>query len=226
MNHSIMQISNMNDLAIFEYPQLILTIAKTKSGKTTFFRYMLQYLYAKKIIVSALVFCSTIFNGDYDFINKKRHYLQLDEKIITALMNYRAKQMSQGTNPPGIALGLDDCVSDKEINGPCFQSLVSKARHLNIHLFISIQHAKVVGPLIRDNAGLVLLFKQQTPEQINYASEIVAWPGSKQEFAQFMNDNIADYKCLVVNRNEPSNDKKKIFKIMRAPKEVANFIIP
>lgn len=214
------------DLQIFEYPQTVVTVAKTKSGKTTAFRYILQYLYAKKCIASALVFCSTIWNGDYDFINKERHYVQLDEAVITKLINHRAAQVQRGEKLKGLALIIDDCVADQDMRKPYFQSLISMARHLNMWVFISIQHAKIAPPLIRDNSGIVMLFKCQTPEQKKYAYDLVNWHADQANFSEFLDNNIADYKFLVCNKNEPSNDKKKIFKIMRAPVNHASFVIP
>ena len=218
----------MFDLTKFAAPGTYLTIAKTGSGKTHVFKFILYNLIKQGYVKDVIVVSSTArANNDYEFIEKRFVLTDLEEtnlKYLTNVIAYRAKYREEtGTLPPGMALILDDISFMSGYRNDFLSALATKARHYNIFFFYSTQNVKALTPAIRENARVVMLFNVSNWQYLDALYEIAPYGTGKKDLMNFMRDNIHGYHFLSYFASSKEKEDSAKFKVEIAPAQIPNF---
>lgn len=212
-------------MEFFERPGSILIVAKSASGKTTLISNICAHLKQKKLIHGILIFSSTAkFNDDYPFVDKEKYvFKDLDMKLLTYIMATREKKKREGGQVKNLLCILDDVVGDKEIRSKDFEALISKARHFNMYIIISVQHINVIPPIVRQNANSVAVTKIDNKIALKYMYELCGWRGEMSDFDKMMQNDVGLYEWFVANRCSASKKIEDQFRIIKTTNQPVNF---
>jgi DNA helicase HerA-like ATPase len=211
-------------MEFFDQPGTSLILAKSKSGKTTLISNIVTYLTEKKSIAGVLLFSTTgKFNGDYPYIDKNLISTELDMRIISWIIADREKKILQGQAVSNLLIILDDVVGEQQLRSRQFEALISKARHFKLYIILSVQHPKVIGPLIRDNANVFALTKIDSKEGIKIIYDLSGYGGSIQEFTDFIEKNVDMYEWFVTNRCPKSKKTEDKHRIIQSTTKIPKF---
>jgi len=205
-------------------PSTSLLIGNTKSGKT----HLLKCLIAKHShrFNYGVVFSSTCFNGDYSYLPDEYVYQEFNVEIIKAIMEIQQKFVDEHTiNPkspiPECFIILDDQIGLVNFNAKnnIFDILFSKARHLHISVFLSIQKCSYLSPAIRENATYVFITRVKNGS-IPMLYDISDGFKNEDELHKYLQENCRDYKVVMFNNDE---SYENFTKIIRAPENIPKF---
>ena len=215
------------DVSKFTTPGTFLTIAKSKSGKTHMFRYVLYKLISKSYIKDVIVVSQTArCNDDYPFIDKKFILDNLDEtniKYLKRVLHARKKYREETSKlPPGLAIVLDDIICAEGSRDKLLSALATRARHLNVWFFYATQYPKGIDPVVRNNAKVIMLFQITNWENERFYYDICP-KGSRQEFREFMRSNVHSFHFLSYFTECVDADHGNAFRVEIAPKTLPKF---
>ena len=139
------------DVSKFTTPGTFLTIAKSKSGKTHMFRYVLYKLISKSYIKDVIVVSQTArCNDDYPFIDKKFILDNLDEtniKYLKRVLHARKKYREETSKlPPGLAIVLDDIICAEGSRDKLLSALATRATTSECVVFLRYTISKGYRP--------------------------------------------------------------------------------
>eukprot|EP00727_Mastigamoeba_balamuthi_P000693 m51a1_g10620 hypothetical protein (692) ;mRNA; f:59447-62102 len=159
---------------------------RRRIGKSTFAKWLLQW-YQDKF---SLVWCMTQTKSTHywdefvgDAFTFDSWYPSCIAKLIERNDAIIAKygETSDKARELGSALViLDDVISAKVHDDPMFRKLAVEGRHHLISIILMTQDPKAIGPCVRDNADVAVIFNQKT-----FRNKESIW-------ADFMNDTTKD----------------------------------
>jgi len=198
-------------ISIPEYA-FILLAWKRRSGKTVLCRNLLKKICDDFDISFIIIFSKTAkYTWDYDFI-KNNHVYDYDEetdKKIQKIMNYQEKNIKKKQKTKGIIL-FDDIILHKKNNE--ISNLAWYARHLNLFVILSCQHAKwVVWTIIRNNLDLIFF------NDLTYSNEmaIYEWihiPFKYKEFHAFIDEHNWNYTFIMYDNSQTKKNRIMLVK--------------
>lgn len=148
-----------------ERPMLSLLIGRSKSGKTYFIKFLINYLTCKlKLFKFGIVFTGTGFTKDYDYIDKKYVLPAFsDSTHLKYIQKLQKMKKELGDNMPANFIVYDDLlgVLDKSKS---MDNWFSTFRHTNTYLFLSSQYlnSSASSPLVRIQTNLLFAFDDRT----------------------------------------------------------------
>lgn len=213
----------MEDL--IEYPSLILIVGKSKSGKSYLVRYLMYHACVESSppkFQFGIVFSSTKFNKNYDFICGGKYVF--DRFDMNLLDNYLTNLSKLKPIPPNFII-LDDMLGIINWYDPRMLRLIACFRHTNTTLFICIQRANKVGTLVRENCDRCFMFHPNNAATIDVLHKDFGQKIKKaDDWRDFIYEQTAEpYSCLVYKDNE--KDPKKQFVRFKAPEQIPKFEI-
>jgi len=154
-----------------EFPNNFFMCGRTKSGKTNLVKYLIREAVKRKQIDYIIVISpSGRVNNDYDFIERRFIHPSLSREFYNKLLRFQ-----RDNGKPHCVLILDDCIGHKFLRQEDgLQSIVAKARHWNISVFILTQNCMDVRNSIREQIHTSYIFKQKSPQSIRNAYQLVA----------------------------------------------------
>jgi len=179
-------------------------------GKTQLAKYVTVDMWNKRAFDYAIVVSTTDFNDDWSFLPKKSHK-RWSEKL-------RKKIIEVQTNPERgrLLLILEDQAGTFPWDTNVIASFISCYRHYNLKIIICMQYVNLVPPIIRECAGIAVMFKQVTDisRQELYKSYGMNY-GDKKEFYSYLDENTGDYWFILYDARIYTWEVKKIpkFKI-------------
>jgi hypothetical protein len=192
---------------------------KRRTGKSTFAKWLLQY-YQENF---ALVWCMTNTKASgywQEFVGEAFTFDSWYPSAIWKLIQRNDEiskkfgQASPATKKLASALViLDDVISSKLHDDSMLTRLAVEGRHHHISVILMTQDPKAIGPKVRDNCDVAVIFNQKT-----FRNKESVW-------ADFLNDTLKDegfrmltmycqeHDALVaVQSNLTTNPKKSFFK--------------
>lgn len=207
-------------------PCNFISIGMTKSGKSHSFAHIFSKIYTR--FSYGICFSSTIdLNDDYDFLPKKCKIKEYNDLYVKAIMskqyNKIAQAKKQGKKCEQHAfIILDDCLGIIDFHHSLFNELFSKSRHLNISVFVLIQHINALSPVMRINAMYTMVTKIKA-NNISGLYELVSCFSSVQDLKDFLAKNCKDYNCIIFDDMDPYADCP--YKIIKYPRERPQFML-
>ena len=189
----------------FKNPQVIVSIAKPRMGKSNAVRYwLLKNFIDKKIFKFCIVFTRTKFNNEYDFVPDKHIYTEYDPDILKKYMNGLEKLKKKTGKCPPNAVIIDDQQGLLNRNDSVLTNFIASHRHYNTSIFFNFQYLFGASPLLRECATYALMFRSAGHRTIN---------GLFENFGMLF-DNFDHFKKYFLN-----NTKKKYTGILYSQKE-------
>lgn len=199
----------------------VLIAGKTRSGKTYTFKYIFKDL--ARNYDYGICFCSTAdLNDDYDFLPDKYVHGEYDEELIETIIEKQTKYIKKygKKKSPKVFIILDDAIGMVKFHhSKIWDSLFSKSRHLNIAVFILIQHMKYLTPCMRINTGYLLITKI-ADNNLETAYEMTTGFSSKRQFREYLDKWCINFNTILIDNNDVYNSKPQVF---RAPKDLPKF---
>lgn len=197
----------------------IIIASKRASGKTILVKALIKNICDNNEIDNIILFSKTaMFNGDYDFIDKKYVYdYDKSEDIIKKIMNYQKEKIKKFKNKKekiqNILIIFDDVnISKKNLE---IVNISVLGRHFKITTILSVQYPKTLcNSAIRCNFNYIFF------NDLNYEGEeailkSIHVPFKYNEFHNFIDKYNNNYNFIMYDNNE--KDKKKRIKIIHAP---------
>ena len=207
-----------------QLPGLFLLVGKSKSGKSYFLKYLLQYycLY-KRIFNFGLVLTGSEYNHEYPFLPQNAVGEFSEEKLMQYINQLKERKSKGNGKPlPASFIVLDDCLGLVQ-QTKSWQSLISTFRHLNISIFISVQYLKasqISSTLIREQTNVLIAFRSTNINTIRalydyYGSDIFE---TLDEFRKRYSACTQEkYHALVYISDDQLADPDKNFISMKVP---------
>lgn len=173
---------------------------KRRTGKSTFAKWLLQW-YQDKF---ALVWCMTKTSASgywQQFVGEKFTFNDFYPSAVEALVQRNDAIIRQWgeDSPQAKKLGsaliiLDDVISGKVHDDPTFKQLAVEGRHHLLSIILMTQDPKAIGPLVRDNADVAVVFNQKTMRN------------KESIWHDFMNDVDKDTSFALLSRYAVEHD--------------------
>lgn len=207
-----------------ELPSNSLLVGMTRSGKSHLLKCIMGL--HMDFFNYGVVFCSTAFNGGYNYINSEYIYEDYDEDVVLNIMEMQkqhviANQQDRRKKIPECFIIIDDNMGLMEFHKKrnIFDVLFAKSRHLHISIFLCIQACSYLSTAIRANSMYVFITViKNTSKKMMY--EISRGFKSEKEFYDFLDNNCRDYRIVMFDNTDAYG---KFTKIIRAPKEIPHF---
>lgn len=204
---------------MFKTPANYLILGKTNTGKTQSFKYLVRQYFCK-VLNKIYVFCGTLeFNDDYDYIPKAYKSEDMDIDLIEQIVE-KAKIKKRSGKHEQIGIVIDDAIGNLNLRDPFWDRLFSTSRHLNISVFVILQHIKYITPCMRVNIGYILITKV-SDNNVDCLFELQNKFRTKREWKSFLDKNCVNYNLIVVDNYDPY--KEDSIGIIRPPKTVKKF---
>lgn len=187
----------------FEYPSLNMMFASPRSGKSYMCRFLIIELCKMGVFSSILVCSNNIFNGDYDFLPKHCLKSEFKETYIQQLVDYQSYLKERQINNVHACLILDDVLGSRDLNSNFMRNFITRFRHLNITVFITVQHCKAIPQIYRSCCSQSFIFEQFSQPQIRALREAFVYQcKNDNECAEFIRRYTNDYNVLLCYCNE------------------------
>lgn len=193
---------------MFQHPCMILSIGKSKSGKTYNTRFLLDYwLRQKRYFKWGIVFVgSKDLNDDYDFLPNHTIVNGYDEDLLMAYLDKLKKIKNSGKVLPPSFIVFDDLLGKLQ-SSKKFDNFVSLFRHYNITVFLNNQFLtnRTSSTIVREQTNYAFLWKTSSRHTIE---AIYNWWGGLRfanynEFkAHFLRATKKRYACMLWHSNE------------------------
>jgi hypothetical protein len=141
---------------------------KRRTGKTTFAKWLLQYYQNRFQLVWVMTrtrssgFWQKMVGSDFTFSDYNPAAISRIVKRNDAIIE------KYGTDSPLTKLKastliiLDDVISAKIHDDPMFTLMACEGRHHKLSIILMTQDPKAIGPKVRDNADVAVVFNQKT----------------------------------------------------------------
>lgn len=201
----------------------VVLVGKSYRGKS----YLLKYLIADRLnrgkFKFGLVFTTTKFNHDYDFIPSNRVVEGYREDILQKYFNNLKKiKKEEDVVPPNFII-FDDLVGVLANETSFFNSFITTCRHLNISVFIAVQYLtgkNAISTTMRQQTTHAIMFHSKmknTTENLynSYGQMFETLNDFKKHYDAVTKD---PYVAMIYMENEDDIDKNYFG--IRAPKNI------
>jgi len=198
----------------------MICVGLTSSGKTHAFSHIFSNIYQH--FSYGICFSSTIdLNDDYQFLPEECKFKQYRPEYVNAIMKKQYNYIMKNREKPNYVrkhafIILDDCIGQIDFHHSLFNELFSKSRHMDISIFVLIQHMNALSPVMRINSVYTLITKIKA-NNITALYELVSCFSSQQELKEFLNQYCKDYNCIIFDDKDPYTIEPT--KIVKFPKE-------
>jgi len=220
----------------------VVDFGKRRTGKSFTFRWILYNCF--RDIPFGVVLTNTSFNGFWQKHFPARFVYQgLREDIMEGLMTRQKKAITKWEKEnPGkdykmepslrVLIVLDDVIADKVamLWNKNINTFFVEGRHLCISVFITSQHVKGIGPMMRGNMDIVILQPIFQTEARRVLHDLYGGWTDYHEFEQFLNEVVLDeelpdstaqvphkrVRSLVINDYQNTTNPQMKFRWMEA----------
>lgn len=202
-----------------------IAIGRTKTGKTHTFTYLFKKI-AHKFDYGICISSTAELNNDYDFLPLEYIHTEYDEEIIRKIMDIQMNDIKKIGKENKELLGkkafiiLDDQLGLINFHHSIFNELFSKSRHLNITVYVMIQHIKALSPVMRINSIYVMI-TVISDSSVDNCYDLVSGFNSKRDFKKFLNKYCVNYQAIIFDYSNPY--EKNNIKVIKAPKNIKPF---
>jgi len=205
-----------------QIPNITLLVSSPKRGKSYAIKHMCYDLYESNRIEKIFVFSGTAFNNDYSFIPSKFLTSEYTDNKLKQIITWQKNRITNG-KAKNIMIIFDDMMNlTEKLTKPFWRKLISEYRHYKISLVFSVQYIKGVGPLMRDCARYVILFKTDSRLALQSIYDcFMTEMNSIKEVKKFLNTNLKEkYTFILIDRYSNKEDK---YRLLKAPDELPNY---
>lgn len=185
----------MKDCTIPKFPQSVLMVGASSSGKTTLLLRLMTQKHMYKGYHDFVFLFSVTAHLDDSFKRlklKKGHMFSTEETMIKAMKEIVQAQKENIENgkvsdAPKILLIFEDLTTNtKLLKDPIFASLWTLGRHLNIQIIGMVHKYKALPRVQRLNAMNIIYFRGSADEQSNLVDDFTPPGHTKREFSDIV----------------------------------------
>lgn len=195
----------------------LVLVGKRRTGKSTFAKWLLQY-YKDRFI---LVWCMTNtkangywqkFVGDaYTFSGYNPGAIWTVIKRNDKLIKQYGEESDKAKELGSVLIILDDVIAGKVHDDEMFTRLAVEGRHHLISVILMTQDPKAIGPKVRDNCDIAVIFNQKTFRNKESVWRDFMNDTSKDQAFAFMGHYAQEHNCLVSVQTNLNSDISKCF---------------
>jgi len=192
----------------------IVNCGRSNRGKSYFTRFYLQNRFLKGNLKFMLVFCTTEFNKDYDWLPDRCVIPHYDEDILEAYVENLKAIYKQNGEIENNAILFEDCIGVLNNCSQFYTNFITMARHLNCTLIYNCQYLtgrNAINPTLREQVSHCLIFQPKTQITIEnlYKSFGQLFP-SQKEFQSYLEKHGQQYTPILYIEAEDDIDKNYI----------------
>jgi hypothetical protein len=203
----------------FSNPQVIVSIGKPRSGKTNSTKYfILKNTVDKHIFKFGIVFTSTKFNEDYDYIPQQHIHTDYTETFLKDYMNKLEKVKKKHKDIPDNFVIFDDMIGMiNTIHDKTLINFIASHRHYRCSVFFNFQYLYAASPLLREVSTYALMFNTKGDRSLkglyfNFGQLFNNYNDFKQ---YFMKNTQQKYSAILFSQE--ANDLEENYHIFIAP---------
>ena len=154
----------------FSKPKLLLILGRPESGKSNFTKHIIiKNSIKNKIFQFGIVFCSTKYDGDYDFISDKYVFDEYNEEMFEKYLGKLKKMKEKKKDKmPHSFIIFDDMLQQVTANNNrLLEHLYSIHRHLNLTIIFCNQVLKRMSTVLRRIINYAILFNLRDYDTLN-----------------------------------------------------------
>ena len=207
----------MRDCTIPAFPQSVLLVGSTRSGKTTVLQNLMLSKHMYKDFFDFRFLFSETAKLDDSFKKlkiKKNHIFDEEKDMIEKLEEIVSAQKANienkgVNNSPKILLIFEDATTnEKLLKNTTFKSLFTLGRHLNIMVIVMIHKYKSLNRVCRLNSMNIIFFRASGDETDQLVDDFTPPGYSKKEFKAIVEyatapDNKSEYNFLYICNKLP-----------------------
>lgn len=192
------------------------------SGKTHLTKWLISHLAHKGQFQHCILFSNTAcMSSDYDYIPDEYQFSQYDDEILLQYMQIQ----KDNRKSKGLVI-FDDVLGQANMNSRVLLQLATQFRHYNISIILVSQWVTRIPASMRELSTHVFLFKQNT--KLAYENTYDSFGGyfnNWKEWKNFIDNATGDYKFLFVNNKSKTNDVKDVYKSLKCPAKLQDFVL-
>lgn len=207
-------------------PSNVLFLGVSGSGKTNSFNHVFKSICTN--FTNGICFSSTAdLTDDYKFMPENKIYTKYDERIVTLLMEEQHEHISLAKKrgkkcTREVFIILDDCLGVIDFHHSIFNELFSKSRHLNISVFVLIQHANSISPVMRLNTRYTFVTKIKD-NNVKALFQLVNDFENEKDLKAFLKEYCVNYQTILFDDYDVYIDQSQKIKIFKFPGELPNY---
>jgi ABC-type phosphate/phosphonate transport system ATPase subunit len=202
-------------------PGMCLFYAASGSGKTHFLKCLLhahRKRFDRVYIISPTADCPT--SGWAAHVKHDRYLmLEFDSDLVARLIALN-KQVVEAGGSRQVLFILDDVMgSVRDMRSDLWTSIATRLRHYQCSFWIAAQHPFGLPPVIRSNAHMSFVFRQNNLKNAKFVYEELAQNAfpTFQEFKAWLPRVTQSYGVVAIRNNSDSRQ------VVRAPGKVPKF---
>lgn len=222
-----MQVEEVDTIEWFTLPCTFLIIAKRMSGKSHLLKWMMKQFNAMGSFDFGMIISATAeANHEWDIIPKEFIISNYNEQYVENFLALGKKKKKEGKKFNSFII-FDDFIGTVNLKTPFMSQFIATARHYNISsFFISQKMTDAIPPILRLNADYIFIFKNGNKVELQNIHK--EWTGnfgdgSFDDFFQWMDTNIENYRVLVIDKRIQSNKSKDVYRTIKAPEKFGDF---
>jgi hypothetical protein len=163
--------------------------SRRNSGKSYLAKYVLHSLVQDGLVDEVFIISQTEhISKSFDVFDDEHIVKEYNPVFIENLIKQQAESIKKlgKEKAPKVVLILDDVIGTVSPNDSTLNSLFTLSRHVNISVFLLVQHVKLVfSPCLRQNVDY-LYIGQVNDEALTVLFNVAHYPGSLKDFKNFI----------------------------------------
>lgn len=193
------------------------------TGKSYLARYILKCFFYKNLLSYVIIIAPTLYNGFWNCIPKKYQYNPTDaENAINKVLNYQKSHINDNIHA---CIIIDDSIGLLKFNQPWVDNLYTTCRHCKVTIITISQYVYKITPTMHANSDFVFILKAKGERSLLgvYKNYFADWAYNK--FIEYIKKNTDNYGAIMINLLTKSNNFDDIFKPIKAPAIIKDFIL-
>lgn len=193
-----------------QLPFIMYMCAPPRAGKSTLMRFLIRKLAMAGSFHYGWAFSSTMtLNNDYDFMPDGYKSNTFTEEKLARIMQFQADRLQTHPDRCSAFLILDDMVGSLNPNSRIWDKLFTTYRHYKLTVFVAVQYAYKMPPIMRVCATYVIIFRQDNARSYaalfdNFLQDL----DNKKAAKLFIDEHTREpFTFIMVKNNEPHASK-------------------
>jgi hypothetical protein len=192
----------------------IINCGKSNRGKSYLTRYYLQNRFLKGNLKFGLVFTTTEFNNDFNWLPSKAVVPEYDEEILEQYVENLKNIHEENGKIENNFILFEDCIGVLNNSSKFYTNFITMARHLNCTLIYNCQYLtgkNAINPTLREQTTHALFYNPKT--QITIENLYKAYGqlfASQKEFGNYLEKHSKQYTPILYIEAEDDIHKNYI----------------
>ena len=165
--------------------------SRRNSGKSYLAKYVLHSLVQQGLVDEVFIISQTEhISKSFDIFDDDHIIREYNPSFIAKLIKQQSESIKKlgKEKAPKVVLILDDVIGTVSPNDSALNSLFTLSRHVNISVFLLVQHVKLVfSPCLRQNVDY-LYIGQLNDEALGVLFNVAHFQGSLRDFKKYVGE--------------------------------------